>query len=140
MDILNLFAHAGAVITLVAMIVGVSHLLGERSRSSRARDEPYESGEIAVRPVAGSQHVGFYVVALMFLLFDVEVLYLLAWAPVVDAVGWVGLTEVAIFAAVLLLALLYLWRIGALDWGARRAGASASAWLSEAERDEGGAA
>lgn len=58
----------------------------------------------------------FYLVAMFFVIFDVEALYLFAWSVSVRESGWVGFIEAAIFIGLLLVGLLYLWRIGALDW------------------------
>ena len=58
----------------------------------------------------------FYLVAMFFVIFDVEALYLFAWSVSVRESGWVGFIEATIFITLLLVGLLYLWRIGALDW------------------------
>jgi NADH-quinone oxidoreductase subunit A len=58
----------------------------------------------------------FYLVAMLFVIFDVEALYLFAWAVSVRESGWAGLIEATVFIAILLAGLAYLWRIGALDW------------------------
>ncbi|MGH7926959.1 MAG: NADH-quinone oxidoreductase subunit A [Candidatus Binatia bacterium] len=93
----------------------LSHFLGQRHRE-RATDEPYESGI----PVTGSARVrlsaNFYLVAMFFLIFDLESVFIFAWAISAREVGWAGYVEIVIFIAILVAALVYLWRLGALDW------------------------
>lgn len=108
--------YAGAVLALVTAVIGISHVLGQRHRGL-ATVRPYESGN----PLTGSARlrlpVSFYLVAMFFVVFDVESIYLFAWVIAWRQVGWAGYVEVAIFIGILLTALLYLWRLGALDWG-----------------------
>jgi len=105
-----------AVLIVAAIMIGASALLGERHRE-KATDEPYESG-IAV---TGSAHIRlpiqFYLVAMLFVIFDLEAVYLFAWAVAVPEVGWLGFGEMLVFIAVLFIALAYVWRVGALEWG-----------------------
>ena len=105
-----------AVLVVAAGMIGISALLGERHRE-RATGEPYESG-IAV---TGSAHIRlpiqFYLVAMLFVIFDLEAVYLFAWAVAVPEVGWLGFGEMFVFIAVLFIALAYVWRVGALEWG-----------------------
>jgi NADH-quinone oxidoreductase subunit A len=106
-----------ALVVLVTVgMVGLSALLGERHRES-ATGEPYESGIVS----AGSARVRFcsrfYLVAMFFVIFDLESVYIFAWATAAKELGWTGYWEVVVFVAVLLAALGYLWRVGALDFG-----------------------
>ena len=82
----------------------------------RAKNEPFESGIVS----QGSAHLRlsakFYLIAMFFVIFDVEALYLFAWSTSIRESGWVGFVEAAIFILVLLAGLVYLVRIGALDW------------------------
>ena len=77
---------------------------------------PFESGIVSV----GSAHfrisVHFYLPAILFIIFDLEVVFLFAWAVSVKQAGWPGFIEICVFVGILLVALFYLWRIGALDW------------------------
>jgi NADH-quinone oxidoreductase subunit A len=104
-----------AILFVCGAMLGISVLLGGRSRG-RAKIEPFESGIVAV----GSAHLRlpakFYLVAMFFVIFDVEALYLYAWAVSVRENGWPGFVEAATFIAILLAGLIYLWRIGALRW------------------------
>jgi NADH-quinone oxidoreductase subunit A len=102
-------------ILVVAMLV-VSYLLGQRHRE-HATGSPYESGILS----EGSAHVRlsakFYLVAMFFVVFDLEAVFIFAWAIAGRELGWSGYWEVLIFTGVLISALVYLWRLGALDWG-----------------------
>ena len=82
----------------------------------RAKNEPFESGVVSVGSARLRLSAKFYLVAMFFVIFDVEALFLYAWAVSVRESGWAGLIEVTIFIAVLLVGLVYLWRLGALDW------------------------
>jgi NADH-quinone oxidoreductase subunit A len=109
--------YAAAVVVVVTIMILLSHVLGQRHHE-RATDEPYESG----MPVTGSARVrlsaDFYLVSMFFLIFDLEAVFIFAWAVSAREVGWAGYVEVLVFIAILLVALVYLWRLGALDWGA----------------------
>jgi NADH-quinone oxidoreductase subunit A len=108
-----------SVLLLVAGMVGVSYVLGERHREP-ATGEPYESGIVST----GSAHlrisVKFYLVAVFFVVFDLEAVFVFAWAVALREVGWSGYLEALIFILVLAATLVYLWREGALDWGPAR--------------------
>lgn len=111
-----LAAYFGAAVIIVAALITVSRLLGQRHREG-ATNEPYESGIVPT----GSPHirfdVKFYLVAMFFLIFDLEAVFLYAWAVSVRESGWSGFVEALIFIVVLAAALVYLWRSGALEWG-----------------------
>ncbi len=104
------------VIALVASMLVISYLLGQRHRE-RVTDEPYESGI----PVTGSARmrfdIKFYLIAMFFVVFDLEAVFIFAWAVAVRELGWTGYIEALVFIAVLFAALAYLWRLDALDWG-----------------------
>jgi NADH-quinone oxidoreductase subunit A len=105
-----------ATVALIAVLLGLSWLLGER-HTAPATAEAYESG----MPPTGDARVKlspqFYLVAMFFVIFDLEVAFVVAWAVAARDVGWPGFVEISIFVAVLLIGLAWLWRIGALDWG-----------------------
>ena len=100
-------------------MIGLSSLLGQR-HSDRATGEPYESGIASTGSARIHFDIKFYLVAVFFLIFDLEAAYLYAWAVAVREVGWPGYTESLLFMGVLAAALVYLWRRGALDWGKRK--------------------
>lgn len=107
------------VVGLIAVMLGLSHVLGER-HNERATGAPYESGVVS----EGSAHVRFsarfYLVAMFFVVFDLESVFIFAWAVAAKEVGWAGYFEVLVFVGILVATLIYLWRLGALDFGARR--------------------
>jgi len=111
--------YAAAVMVVVTTMILLSHVLGQRHRE-RATSDPYESG----MPVTGSARVRlsakFYLVAMFFLIFDLESVFIFAWAVSAREVGWAGYIEIVVFITILLAALVYLWRLGALDWQAPR--------------------
>ena len=104
-----------AVVALCGIIIGLSALLGPRS-GARARNEPFESGVVSASPERLRLSAKFYLVAVFFVIFDVEALYLYAWAISLKETGWPGFVEAAIFIGILVGSLVYLARIGALDW------------------------
>jgi NADH-quinone oxidoreductase subunit A len=113
-----LIVYFGAVILLIAAMLLISFFLGEHHRG-RATDEPYEAGA----PITGSARQKltpkFYLVAMFFVIFDLETVFVIAWALAARSLGWAGYIEIVIFIVVLLAALVYLWRLRALDWGPR---------------------
>jgi NADH-quinone oxidoreductase subunit A len=104
------------VIALVIAMLAVSYVLGQRHREP-ATTSPYECGIVSV----GSAHVRlsakFYLIAMFFVIFDLEAVFVFAWAVAGRVLGWTGYWEILIFSGVLIAALIYLWRLGALDWG-----------------------
>ena len=104
-----------AVFALCGVMLIGSFLLGGRS-SGRAKNQPFESGIVSVGSARMRLSAKFYLVAMFFVIFDVEALFLYAWAVSVRENGWAGFIEVTIFIGVLLIGLVYLWRLGALDW------------------------
>lgn len=104
-----------AVLVVVSVMLGLSYVLGERHRE-RATAQPYESGVRTTGTARVRLTAHFYLIAMFFVIFDLEALFLIAWALAVRELGWAGYIEIVIFSAILLAALFYLWRVGALDW------------------------
>ncbi|CNL18963.1 TPA: NADH-quinone oxidoreductase subunit NuoA [Yersinia enterocolitica] len=104
----------GAIGLCGLMLLG-AFFLGGRARA-RAKNVPYESGIDSVGSARMRLSAKFYLVAMFFVIFDVEALYLYAWSISIRESGWVGFIEATIFILVLLAGLVYLVRIGALDW------------------------
>jgi NADH-quinone oxidoreductase subunit A len=111
-----LAAYFGGVLLVVGGMLGVSALLGQHHQE-RATGEPYEGGVLPIGSARLRVAAPFYLVAMFFLLFDLEAVYLFAWAVAARESGWRGYFEALIFVGVLVVALAYLWRLGALDWG-----------------------
>ncbi len=103
-------------IGLLVVIVALSYVLGQRHRE-RATGIPYESGVASTGTARLRFDIKFYLVAMFFVIFDVEAVFIFAWAIALRETGWTGYIEMLIFIGVLLAALVYLWRLGALDWG-----------------------
>ncbi len=108
-----------AVIVMVAGMLALSYLLGQRHRE-RATGEPYESGIVSTGSARLRFSAKFYLIAILFLIFDLEAVFIFAWAVAFRELGWTGYVGALIFIGVLVAALIYEWRIGALDWGSRR--------------------
>ncbi|NGZ94605.1 MAG: NADH-quinone oxidoreductase subunit A [Nitrospira sp. WS110] len=111
----SLLWYAIAVFVVVGTTLGLSYVLGERHRSPAMYD-PYESGIVPTGSSRFRVPVQFYLVAMLFVIFDLEAVFVFAWALVVREAGWLAFWEMTIFIGVLLIALIYVWRVGALDW------------------------
>jgi len=107
-----------AVLVLLAGMLFISWVLGERHKE-HATDEPFESGVPIIGTARQRLTAKFYLVAMFFVIFDLEAVFIIAWALAARPLGWAGYIEILIFIGVLLAALVYLWRLGALDWGTR---------------------
>jgi NADH-quinone oxidoreductase subunit A len=114
-----LVVYFAVVIILAAGMLGISYVLGERHKE-RATGEPYESGILSTGSARIRLSAKFYLVAMFFVIFDLEAVFIFAWASAWRELGWTGYIEVVIFIVILLAALIYLWRVGALDWGTSR--------------------
>ena len=84
-----------------------------------AADEPFESGIVPVGSAPLRLSAQFYLTAMIFVIFDVEAAFLFAWAVACREAGWAGFIEALVFVGILLAALVYLWRLGGLDWAPR---------------------
>ena len=103
------------VLGLCAFMLLLSSILGSRAWG-RSKNEPFESGIVSTGDTRLRFSAKFYLVAMLFVIFDVEALFLFAWAVSVRESGWAGFIEATLFIAILVAGLVYLWRIGALDW------------------------
>jgi NADH-quinone oxidoreductase subunit A len=99
-----------------AVMVVLSSLLGPRNPTPE-KLAPYECGMPAVGDARERQSVKFYLVAMIFLLFDIEVAFLYPWAIALRDLGWPGLLQILTFFLILLVGYIYVWRKGVLDWG-----------------------
>lgn len=115
-------AYALLVLAVLASALAAGWLLGRRGPARGATAEPFESGIV---PAADSEaedvrlSVDFYLIAMFFVIFDLETIWLFAWAVAFRELGWAGYAGAAGFVLVLLAALVYELRTGALDWGPR---------------------
>jgi NADH-quinone oxidoreductase subunit A len=113
----QLWPIAAYFLILAAMLVFMmllSHFMGPKTKS-RAKNTPYESGIISVNDNKTRFTSHFFLYAIFFVIFDLETIYLFAWVIAFEDVGWMGFIEASIFIFVLLAALVYIWRIGALS-------------------------
>ena len=109
------FVFLGAALVILAGMLILSYALGER-HAEPATGEPYESG---IKPTGYARlryGVKYYLVAIFFLVFDVEVALIVAWALALREVGWAGYIGAALFIITLAVGLLYIWKLGGLDW------------------------
>jgi NADH-quinone oxidoreductase subunit A len=113
-----LAVYFAVVVVLAFGIILISYVLGERHREP-ATDIPYESGMLPTGSARLRFPADFYLIAMFFLIFDLETVFIVAWAIAMRKLGWTGYVQVLVFIGVLLVGLAYLWRIGALDWGTR---------------------
>ena len=108
--ILILLAAVFAVIALAVPAVLGPH------RPSKTRLEPYESGMLPYSDARRPFPVQYYVIAVLFILFDIEVIFLYPWAVILRQLKLFGLIEMGVFLVILLVGFFYVWRKGALDW------------------------
>jgi NADH-quinone oxidoreductase subunit A len=102
--------------TIVALIaMGLGYLFGPK-KHSEAKAMPYESGMNPYGEGTRRMPIRFYLIAVLFILFDIEVVFFLPWAIVFRQLGLFGLIEMAIFIVILLVGYVYAWKKGALEW------------------------
>ncbi len=105
-----------ALATLVALIaIGMGNLFGPK-KPSAAKSMPYESGITPFGEATRRLPVRYYLIAVLFILFDIEVIFFLPWAVVFRQLGLFGLIEMVIFIVILLVGYVYAWKKGALEW------------------------
>jgi NADH-quinone oxidoreductase subunit A len=111
-----LLLYSAIVLSLVGAMLGLSYVLGQRHRE-RATDEPYEGGILSAGGARMRFSSQFYMIAMLFVIFDVETIFIMAWAIAFEELGWYGYFGVVIFVILLIVVLIYEWRNGALDFG-----------------------
>ncbi len=102
-------------LVVAGSMIGLSFVLGER-HSDRATGQPYESGIVSTGSARVRLSVKFYIVAMLFVIFDLEAVFIFAYAVAYEEVGWAGYAGMVVFVAILVVALIYEYRMGALDW------------------------
>jgi len=107
----------GAGFALISVVL--SNFVGPK-KPTPEKEAPYECGMPPVGDARERQSVKFYLVAMIFLLFDIEVAFLYPWAMALRDLGWPGFVQVFLFMLLLLAGYVYVWRKGVLDWGAER--------------------
>ncbi|MDR7555765.1 MAG: NADH-quinone oxidoreductase subunit A [Armatimonadota bacterium] len=114
-DYLPILVHLVLAVGLTAALLGAHALLGGR-RPTPAKVEPYESGMWAIGTARERVPIRYYLIAMLFILFDLEIVFLFPWAVVFRRLGVFGLVEMLVFVGVLGLGLLYAWKRQALEW------------------------
>jgi NADH-quinone oxidoreductase subunit A len=105
-----------SVVAIVTGMTALSYILGERHREKQT-NEPYESGIVSTGTARVRFDIKFYLIAMFFVIFDLEAVFVFAWAVSIRETGWTGYWEMLIFIGVLTAALIYIWKLGALEWG-----------------------
>jgi len=100
---------------LAVALILIGTLFGPR-RSNPRKSQPYESGVVPFGQAQRRFPVHFYLIAVLFILFDVEIIFLFPWAVMFKALGLFGLIEMVIFIAILVVGYVYIWKKGALEW------------------------
>ena len=113
--LLFLFIALGLSVAFVFLPMGVSRLTGVHQPTAEKLSE-YECGFPAFEDSRGQFDVRFYLVAILFIVFDLEAAFLFPWAVSLDLTGWAGWTTMMIFLAELAVGLAYAWKVGALEW------------------------
>ena len=100
---------------LAGLVILMGHIFGPH-RPTLRKSLPYESGMRPIGPGARRMPVRFYLIAVLFILFDIEVVFFLPWAVVFRKLGVFGLVEMLVFIVILLVGYVYAWKKGALEW------------------------
>jgi NADH-quinone oxidoreductase subunit A len=114
-DFLPLLFYTVGVFLIVGAMYGLSFIIGERHKDL-ATGAPYESGIKVTGSARTRFPARFYLVAMLFVLFDLEVVFIFAWAVAARESGWMGYWVLLGFVVILVVGLIYEWRMGALDW------------------------
>jgi len=113
---LPLLIHMGIAFLLASAMIILSQLLG-RHRFSRAKFQPYECGMTPVGDAREPFSVKFYIVAMLFILFDVEAIFLYPWAILLKELKMFGFWEMLVYIVIVMVGFFYIWKKGVLDWG-----------------------
>ena len=97
-------------------MIALSHVLGQR-HNEHATGSPYEAGIVSEGSANVRFSIKFYLIAMFFVVFDLEAVFIVSWAVAAREVGWAGYLEILFFTVILVATLAYLWKLGALDWG-----------------------
>ena len=114
-ELVPLIGYFSAVVAVVGAMLILPRFLGA-SRRGRYTEEPFESGVLPQGNVHVRLSVHYYPVAIFFVIFDLEAIFIFAWAVAFREAGWLGFIEMLAFIGILAASLVYLWKVGALDW------------------------
>ena len=119
-DLWPLLIYTALVAGVLGVVFAASWLLGPRTARRKATDMPFESGIVPVGEAVQTRlSVEFYLIAMFFVIFDLETIFIFAWAVAFFELGWRGYFGAGVFILILLVALVYELRTGALDWGVK---------------------
>jgi NADH-quinone oxidoreductase subunit A len=113
---LPLLMHFAIALGLASVIVTLSYFVGQH-KPNRAKVSPYECGVQPIGDAQGRFSVKFYLVGMLFILFDVEAVFLYPWAVILRELRMFGFWEMMVYIAIVLVGLFYVWKKGVLDWG-----------------------
>jgi NADH-quinone oxidoreductase subunit A len=102
--------------TIASVFYGAATYLGRNKKPSREKNEPFECGSESTGARQLKLSVKFYLTAILFVVFDIESVFVYPWAIHFRALGWLGLAEMLGFLSVIVVALVYVWKKGALEW------------------------
>lgn len=102
-------------VVLAIIVISISRIFGP-VRPTPKKNAPYESGMTPIGPAVRRLPVKFYLVAVLFILFDIEVVFLLPYAVIIRDLGTYGLIAVGVFIVIVTIGLIYEWKKGALEW------------------------
>ena len=114
-DYLPILIYMVIAIGLVGVMVLLSEILGKKKHFP-AKDLPYECGMDPIGDARSRYTVRFYVIAMFFIVFDIEAIFLYPWAVVFKSLGWFGFVEMLVFVGIIAVGLVYVWGKGALEW------------------------
>lgn len=123
--LVSLGIYAGFALFIILLLLFLAFWLGNKTQNP-VKGDSYESGVHPTGEARLAEPVPFYLVAIFFIVFDVEMIFVVSWAVAYDLLGWNGFLNVAFFIFILFVGLIHLWKTGGLDWGPgaqrRRAG------------------
>jgi len=114
-EYLGVLVTIGLALTIGALIIGASRLLGHRT-NKKSKLAPYECGMRPEGPARSRIHIRYFLVAMLFLIFDIEIMFLYPWAVVADGLKLYGFIIMMFFVLILLIGYVYIWKKGALEW------------------------
>jgi NADH-quinone oxidoreductase subunit A len=102
-------------VIIAALVVGLAYILGNRT-TKKIKLSPYECGAVTIGPTRRRMNIRYYIIAMLFLVFDLEILFLYPWAVITKNLGLFGFVEMIVFVAILFIGYVYVWKRGALEW------------------------
>ena len=115
LEYVSILILMGIAAFMAVFMVGLSCILGPKSAKA-VKGQPYECGMTTVGPTRRRMTIRYYIVAMLFLVFDIEILFLYPWAVTTRNMGLFGFIEMLVFVAILFVGYMYVWKKGALEW------------------------